>query len=247
MFLRHFQPPPSQLLLIHGLFGHSKNLRTFANILHQNTNYSIASCDLRNHGESIHGRFTQENIKNDLKSILHSDIVVCGHSLGGKILMHNIDNPYIKAGVVLDIGPKRSNLSLMSEYINLMMDANNIFESRKDLYEKLMSKIDNAEIVQFLMTNLVRSEENKWVFQLGLKFLSESINDMSLEATIPSNKPMLFIKGSESDYISKSDEAEIHKLYANAEIRTVKGSHWVHFQSPHEVANHIKTFMKENK
>ena len=244
MFVRNFQPPPTQLLLLHGLFGHTNNLRAFADILHQVTKSKISSCDLRNHGQSLHGPMNLKNIKNDLDTVLKYPIVCCGHSLGGKILMHNIDNHNIKAGIVLDIAPKKSDLSLMGSYIKLMIKNDKIFENRNDLKSDLMREISNEEIVQFLMTNLKRNADKKWEFQMGLRYLLDGIDEMSTAASIKSDKPMLFIRGDTSDYILEEDEKDIKTLYPNSKILTVPGSHWVHFQSPNEIAKHINEFLK---
>ena len=247
MFLRHFQSPPPELLLIHGLFGHTNNLRIFADILNKTLQQRISSVDLRNHGQSIHGPMTFDHIRNDINPIMTSPMIVCGHSLGGKVVMDNMNHPNIKAGVILDMSPRKSNLSLMKSYLYIMLEANLKYDTRQALKDFLMSKINNIEIVQFLMTNLRRSVDNKWEFQLGLQYLLDGLDAMSSDISTSSNKPMLFIKGSESDYIKEEDEIEIKALYPNATIKTVKGSHWVHFISPQDIANLILKFKYENK
>eukprot|EP00834_Sanchytrium_tribonematis_P004203 NODE_193_length_13314_cov_0.305638.p8 type:complete len:244 gc:universal NODE_193_length_13314_cov_0.305638:9337-10068(+) len=239
-------PIPKSILLLHGLFGHSRNLRTFSSILTDKTKLPVNCFDLRNHyGSHFQGPMTLNNLKSDLNTVLNRPLIACGHSLGGKIILHNLNNQNIKMAIILDIGPKRTNLSAMKDYIYFMKENDNKFTDRAVIKRNLMSKIMNEEIVQFLMTNL-KKENQMWNFKLNLNYLLEGLTEMSNPVLQGSEKPILFIKGSESNYIREEEEAQIFEMYPNSTIKTVKGSHWIHFISPVEIAVLVREFIDKN-
>ena len=58
-----------------------------------------------------------------------------------------------------------------------------------------------------------------------------------------SNKA-LFIKGENSDYITKSDEIMINEYFKNVQMVTIKdASHWVHAEKPDEFVRVVKEFV----
>ncbi|MDX9697131.1 MAG: hypothetical protein RBT49_15175, partial [Bacteroidales bacterium] len=59
--------------------------------------------------------------------------------------------------------------------------------------------------------------------------------------------PVLFIKGSESDYILENDQRAITTIYPQAEIKTIQNAgHWVHAEQPDEFLKTVKRFLLDS-
>lgn len=64
-------------------------------------------------------------------------------------------------------------------------------------------------------------------------------------ATQPFQRPTLFIKGMNSQYITKQDQPEINRLFPNAQAKLIEGAgHWPHAEKPTAFQKIIDTFFK---
>ena len=104
--------PP--LVLLHGLFGSSSNFTTVGRRCADSTGRRVILPDLRNHGASPWaGDCSFEAMAQDLVDMLDkvgvSTVCLCGHSLGGKVVMvTSLLHPDRIEGVVcVDIAPVR--------------------------------------------------------------------------------------------------------------------------------------------
>ena len=250
LFVHQYQENvASQITLLQGLFGFARTSKKFANSLHSRTGFNVQGIDLLNHGSSQHGPMIFTDIRKDIDALITRKQVVVGHSLGGKVLLDNLHNKNITAGIVLDIGPKKSDMSLMSKYIDWMI-AEDGLANRQHIKDNLLKNIPNVEIVHFLMTNLKKKMVGKilhWHFQLGLEELKEGIKNMEAPITTTSDIPLLFIKASDSTYIQDEDIPQIKQQYKNATIKTVQGSHWIHQDNPRDVVQEIHQFLDSIK
>jgi pimeloyl-ACP methyl ester carboxylesterase len=59
------------------------------------------------------------------------------------------------------------------------------------------------------------------------------------------NKPTLFIRGKNSEYIEMTDLPLISQLFPQAEIVTIKNAgHWVHADAPDEFVSQVLSFLQ---
>jgi len=71
--------------------------------------------------------------------------------------------------------------------------------------------------------------------------VGESLN---LKGSFP--KPTLFIKGGNSNYITKDDELLIDSLFTDSTVVTVDNSgHWVHAEQPEDFLNKVLQFLEQ--
>ena len=63
--------------------------------------------------------------------------------------------------------------------------------------------------------------------------------------SFPNLKPVLFIKGANSNYISDTDWINIKEHYPNATIQNIANAgHWVHADNPTNLLDAIKKYLK---
>ena len=98
-------------LILHGYFGMSDNWKTLGNQFAEN--YEVHLIDQRNHGRSPHSDgFSYDLMSEDLLEYLQlhqlQEVILLGHSLGGKTAMHfATQNPhFVDKLIVVDIAPR---------------------------------------------------------------------------------------------------------------------------------------------
>ena len=96
------------LIIIHGLFGMSDNWQSLAKQF--SAFFEVHLIDQRNHGRSFHNdQFNYQNLSEDLWNYIESkqldEVIILGHSLGGKTAMEFATaNPsMVKKLIVVDI------------------------------------------------------------------------------------------------------------------------------------------------
>jgi esterase len=99
------------LVILHGLFGSSDNWQSFAQRFA--AFYRVFCVDLRNHGRSPWSEeHRYEDMMDDVYAFVEAqqltDIILLGHSMGGKVAMHFAQNyPHLlNKLVVADMGVK---------------------------------------------------------------------------------------------------------------------------------------------
>lgn len=228
------------VVILHGLFGSLDNWQSIARELSE-SGFQIVTVDLRNHGKSPHtDEMNHQIMAEDVKKlIVENSLQACtlvGHSMGGKTAMQlAFSYPELLSKlVVVDISPK-PYAAHHNQYFDAMLglDVNKI-ENRRDAQEKLGEKIRNQAILQFLLKNLDRSKDGyNWKFNLHSLHKNYNTLISGIQTAGRFEKPSLFIGGQLSDYISRSDEAEIKQLFPNSEIIMIpKSGHWVHAEQP---------------
>lgn len=242
--------PP--LVLLHGLFGSNENLGSIARPLA--TDFTVHAVDLRNHGRSPHGdRMDYATMARDVLETLDAAGIertaVLGHSLGGKTAMElALSRPHrVERLIVMDIAPiaydRRHDQELEALY-RLDLDG---LHSRKDADEALAEAITSPAIRQFLLKNLVRSDDGfRWRIPI------DTIRDEyeAIAAAPPSPGPYegrtLFIRGGNSDYIHDDHNADIRARFPNASIETIPdANHWIHIDAPDAVLRLVHGFLAE--
>lgn len=241
------------IVILHGVFGSSDNMLSQAKVLAED--YKVYLLDQRNHGSSPHSDdFTYKDMSEDLKEFLEDknleNPLIVGHSMGGKTVMKfAVDNPDFEARyIVMDISPKPYNRH-HDEILDGLnsIDVENLI-SRQEADKQLSQYVPELGVRQFLLKNLDRTDEGfKW--KINLSVITEKIDNIGegLAEGDQSEKPFLFIKGNNSNYIKDKDEDLIKSHFPNSEIKGIDGAgHWLHAEKPKEFIGMVSEFMKSS-
>lgn len=223
------------LILIHGLFGSLENLNMVAKVLAQS--YCITSLDVRNHGKSFHENNMDYNClaQDVIKLMDHLNIEqanILGHSMGGKIAMQlALTFPErVKKLIVADIAPVKypAHHTRIIEGLKAI-DLSQV-KKRSDADKQLAPYVDNIGVRQFLLRNLA-TENGQYYFQCSLEYIANGYDQImqGYEGDAKFDKPTLFIKGGNSDYIQMEHKAVIDKILPSSSVKIIQNAgHWLH-------------------
>ena len=100
---------------------------------------------------------------------------------------------------------------------------------------------------QFLLTNLKREEGGGgFAWKMNLDALRKNYGEINrgIEARTGFDKPVLFIRGERSNYVTERDTGTIRRLFLYSKIVTVPGvGHWVHAEARHRFARIVVAFL----
>lgn len=238
------------LIILHGVFGSSDNWQTLGKEFSQK--YKVYLVDQRNHGNSPHSEEFDYNVMADdiLELMLNENIDrahLLGHSMGGKTAM-TFATRYperVEKLVVVDIAPKHyppHHDKIFRAFRSLKLDE---LKTRQEADEQMAYRIAEPGVRQFLLKNLTRDGEN-FVWKLNLDVIEKNIEYVgeSLSDEDWFNGHVLFLAGSNSDYIQADDEQIIRQHFPNASIVQVPGAgHWVHAEQPKTLARKVMEFL----
>lgn len=236
------------LILLHGLFGSANNWGAIAK--HFSQKLQVVSVDLRNHGSSpqndsqSYTDMAQDLI--ELCDALNLDKVhLLGHSLGGKVAMQfATQHPErINQLVVVDMAI-RAYQDTHTHLIDAMLSVDlTTMKSRTEVDQALSSSIKPVMVRQFLLMNLVKDGDNL-AWRINLPALKA--NYPQLQEAICKNthydKPCLFIRGEQSDYIQEADIGQIKNHFTNAQFKSLPTGHWVHAEEPQAFIKLVSEF-----
>ncbi|HSP12098.1 MAG TPA: alpha/beta fold hydrolase [Salegentibacter sp.] len=227
-------------LFLHGFLGMGDNWKTLGGQFAE-TGFQVHLIDQRNHGKSPHSddfdyEIMAEDIMDYCKQHELSEIILLGHSMGGKTAMLvAAQNPeLVKKLIVVDIAPKyyAPHHQQILDGLTALDEAN--LSSRKQAEDLLKEFITNKGIRLFLLKNLERESQDKLCLKLNLSALKANIENVG--EALPEEQRFegetLFIKGEHSDYITSEDETLIKKQFPKAQIKSIPDSgHWVHAEN----------------
>ena len=240
------------LLILHGLFGSSKNWQSLAKQFAEN--FTVYSVDLRNHGSSFNDeQMNYEVMAEDIDALinhlgLHSYSII-GHSMGGKIAMlyalryrHNISKL-----IVADIAPvsyQHSHTDLIDPILALELDQ---ISSRSQVDKALATDISDPMLRGFLLQNLGR-EGDKWYWKVNWRAIQRQMSSLVEFPLNPDDKtgiPALFIGGENSGYIDDHGLAAINQFFSNARIEMMRDAgHWLHVEQPQKFVELVLDFLR---
>jgi pimeloyl-ACP methyl ester carboxylesterase len=237
---RFENPGAPALVLLHGLLGSSRNWTTIGRALQER--FDVHALDLRNHGNSPHAEAMRwSELCGDLRAYLQqaglNEVVLMGHSLGGKIAMrYAAEYPeQVNKLAIVDIAAKAYPPYHDKEFRAMKSVTVGELGSRKEAEAALEPHVSDWAMRQFLLTNLVRDEATgafRW--QANVEALHASlphIRQNSLLATDRYYGPVLLVRGGKSDFIEDGDADEmLHWFPKLHEVTVPKAGHNVHVE-----------------
>ncbi len=216
--------------------------------------YTVYILDQRNHGRSPHlPDFTYQLLAEDLQQFMETNWIyeahVIGHSMGGKTAMQfALSYPdMVSKLVVVDIAPKQYQAGHQAIFEALTSIDLPHITSRKEATIQLEQKIKEPSTLQFLLKNLTRNKEGQYEWKMNLSVLHEqydTILDNVLLEDLPFEKPTLFVRGGQSNYVLDSDKEAVQVLFPSAAITTIpNANHWVHATAPEEFLKLVRLFL----
>jgi esterase len=262
LFYRKFGDGPP-LIILHGLYGASDNWVTIARQLGEH--FTVILPDQRNHGQSPHsGIHDYDSMRDDLLELVTDlrlkKFFLAGHSMGGKTaIAFAIKWPEMLNGlIVADISPfisERTKNDTYNQHITILktilsIDISSI-RSRGQAESLLLEKIPSEKERAIIMKNLQRNADDTFSWKMNPESLYDNIEnimagiDLREALSHPvTGFPVIFLKGSDSDYLSSSDMEEINKVFPAAELVEIKGAgHWIHADKPQEVIIQIRKLL----
>jgi len=239
------------LIIAHGYFGMGDNWKTLANKFA--THFEVHLLDLRNHGRSFHSDdfnydLMVEDILYYIKHYQLKEVILLGHSMGGKMAMQfAVTYPeYLNKLIVVDIAPK-----YYTPHHEVILTALNGVDfdkisSRREVSDILKKHIDEEAVIQFLLKNVYWKSKNQLAFRFNLESLTENNNEVgeALPSFTSFDKPVLFLKGANSGYISSDDTSLIKTHFPEVKIVTIENaSHWVHADNPSQFYKAVLNFI----
>lgn len=229
------------LLILHGFLGMSDNWKTLAGQM-ASEGFQLHILDLRNHGRSFHSdEFTYEAMVKDVLEYCQTNnldkVSILGHSMGGKVAMFFATTypEKVKKLIVADIGPKYYR----PHHQDIMAGLNAVDLTQKpdrsQVEEILKGYVSDFGTRQFLMKSLYWKEPGQLAFRFNLPVFNEQIDNIG--KALPENavfeKPTLFLRGGNSNYIKDEDFETIKHHFPNSEIKTIPNAgHWLHAENP---------------
>ncbi|KAI9043766.1 putative alpha/beta hydrolase [Aspergillus affinis] len=250
----------SPIVFLHGLFGSKQNNRSISRALARDLNRQIFTLDLRNHGQSFHAKEHNYSVMaEDVTKFIHQQnldqCILIGHSMGAKTAMAvALDSPNLVSALIpVDNAPVNAALkSDFGKYVEGMQHVETEKVSKQSEADKILQGYEESlPIRQFLLTNLVRSEEGKTMkFRVPLSVIGSSLDNMAgfpyQEADLVKYEgPTLFVRGTKSRYVSDKSIPAIKKFFPHAQIADVEAGHWLISENPEAFRQVVVKFLQE--
>ncbi|WP_047548108.1 alpha/beta fold hydrolase [Psychroserpens sp. Hel_I_66] len=239
-------------VILHGFLGMSDNWKTLGNKF-GDAGFEIHLVDQRNHGRSFHSEdFNYEVLSKDLKTYCEDhdleDIILLGHSMGGKTAMlFATEFPKLVSKLLIaDISPRfyPTHHDAILEGLS-SLDFQEL-KSRGAADKQLSKYVQEAGTRMFLLKNLYWIEKGKLALRINLDVLKEHVSEVGEALPIHSKfeKPTLFLRGDKSEYVMPTDEKLIKQHFPLAEIKTIRNAgHWLHAENPEDFYDAVINFI----
>lgn len=241
------------LLIIHGFLGMSDNWKTMGTQFAAD-GFQVHMLDLRNHGKSFHSEeFNYEIMAQDVFDYCKANnlgkVSIIGHSMGGKTAMLFATNhpEMVEKLIVADIGPK-----FYPQHHQTIFEALNAVDfskkpSRGEVEEILSKYITDFGTRQFLLKSLYWQEPGQLAFRFNLAVFNNNMDEIGkpLPENAIFNKPTLFIRGGNSNYVLDEDFQNIQQHFPDSRIETIPNvGHWLHAENPKLFCEISSSFLK---
>ncbi len=237
------------MMILHGLFGYSDNWQSQAIKLSEY--YRVILVDLRNHGHSNWSEdFSYELMAEDIFELCQGlnleDLILVGHSMGGKVAMHFAQRheEVLEKLVIVDMG-----ITSYSMHHNHILDGIhavkvNQIKARREADDQMSPFIESEGVKQFLLKNLYWVKKGKLAWRMNVKVLEREMPEIL--SALPKGEvmtPTLFMRGELSDYILDEHFDRIEEQFADVEFDTIPNvGHWLHAEAPEEFQESLLSF-----
>lgn len=239
-------------VILHGFLGMSDNWKTLGRKFSEHP-FEIHMVDQRNHGRSFQSsEFNYDVLVEDLKRYCDeknlNEIVLLGHSMGGKTAMLFATQypELVSKLIVADISPRFYPIHHDAILNGLNALDFEVVKSRGKADEALADYVTDFGTRQFLLKNLYWIEKGRLALRINLEALMENVSEVG-EALPMHSKfvgDTLFLRGDKSEYISSEDEPVIRLHFPEGEIGTIKNAgHWLHAENPIDFYNAVMQFV----
>jgi len=228
-------------VILHGFLGMGDNWKTLGSKFSEQ-GFQVHLVDQRNHGRSFHDdEFNYEVLAEDLKHYCDayklSEIVLLGHSMGGKtaMLFATLYPEIVSKLLVADISPRFYPIhhdAILNGLSELDFDT---IKTRGEADKILSNYVSDFGTRQFLLKNLYWVEKGQLGLRINLEVLKNEVGEIgeSLPSFAMFDKETLFLRGDRSEYIGIDDERIISNHFPKAEIATISNAgHWLHAENP---------------
>ncbi len=149
--------------------------------------------------------------------------------------------------IVADIGPK-----FYPRHHQVIFDALNAVDfskkpSRGEVEEIMSQYITDFGTRQFLLKSLYWQEPGQLAFRFNLAVFNENMDEIGkpLPENSVFNKPTLFVRGGNSNYILDDDFPNIQQHFPDSRIETIPNvGHWLHAENPKLFCEITSSFLK---
>ncbi|TYA55144.1 alpha/beta fold hydrolase [Formosa maritima] len=239
-------------VILHGFLGMSDNWKTLGTKFSEQ-NYEIHLLDQRNHGRSFHSddfnyQVMVEDLKNYCEANKLNEIILLGHSMGGKVAMlFAATYPELVSKLLIaDISPRfyPTHHDAILEGLS-SLDFKKM-ESRGEAEDQLFKYVSDYGTRQFLLKNLYWNDEKELALRVNLEALKENIEEIGEALPIHAQYKgdTLFLRGDKSEYIGLQDESIIKSHFPNSKIVTISNAgHWLHAENPNDFYNEVMSFL----
>ncbi len=240
-------------IILHGFLGMSDNWKTLGRQFSEQ-GFQVHLVDQRNHGRSFwDDNFSYELLAEDLKNYCEAhnleEIVLLGHSMGGKtaMLFSSLYPEFVSKLLVADISPRFYPVHHQAILEGLSSLDFSKIKSRGKADKVLGHYVTDFGTRQFLLKNLYWIEKGQLALRINLEVLKDEVSEIgeSLPSHLRFEKEALFLKGDRSEYIGAEDERLIKNQFTNANIITIANSgHWLHAENPKDFYLAVIDFIK---
>ena len=239
-------------VILHGFLGMSDNWKTLG-MQFSEENFEVHLLDQRNHGHSFHDdAFSYEVMVEDLKHYCDhnhlKDIVLLGHSMGGKtaMLFATMYPELVSKLIIADISPRFYPVHHDSILNGLSALNFEEIKSRGHADKVLSNYVHDLETRQFLLKNLYWKEKGKLALRINIDVLKDEVAEVGepLPSYATFEKDTLFLRGDRSEYIGVGDESIIKTHFPKATIVTIANAgHWLHAENPTDFFDAVMGFV----
>jgi pimeloyl-ACP methyl ester carboxylesterase len=237
---REYGKGAKTVVILHGLLGSSQSWQRAAKTL--GGKYRVFALDQRNHGESPH---TPEHsfaaLRDDIEGFFEQhdldQAYLLGHSMGGMAAMEfAFHYPERLQGLIIeDIAPRpyhSSSAGILEALAALPIER---FTTRRQVEAELAQSISSPITRQFVLTNLVRKDDNSFGWRVNLPALQAFQAEMAAYEALPQARfegETLFLGGANSDYHLDHDYPLMLSHFPNSRLIMIPNAgHWIHFEA----------------
>ncbi|WJY13914.1 esterase [Pectobacteriaceae bacterium CE90] len=234
------------IVFIHGLFGNLDNLGVLARDL-QNQ-HDILQIDVRNHGLSprspeMNYTVMAEDVLALLDDLQLKQVIMIGHSMGGKIAMalSALMPDRIDRIVAIDIAPVDYQLRRHDQVFSAVKAVSAAGITQRAAAAVLMRDYLQEEgVIQFLLKSF---QQGEWRFNVPALW-DQYENIVGWQELPAWHGPILFIRGGNSPYLDDRYRDALLRQFPAAKAHVVAGAgHWVHAEKTEAVLRAIHRFL----